>query len=60
MEVLNTGGAETIVGIYGSGAGTLTNNGNITVESTGSYGIISEGVNVVNTGLITLEIVCFQ
>ena len=54
MEVLNTGGAETIVGIYGSGAGTLTNNGNITVESTGSYGIISEGVNVVNTGLITV------
>ena len=54
MEVLNTGGAETIVGIYGTGAGTLTNSGNITAESTGSYGIISEGVNVVNTGLVTV------
>ncbi|BBA51050.1 putative autotransporter [Fusobacterium varium] len=54
MDVLNTGGAETIVGIYGSGAGTLTNSGNITAESTGSYGIISEGVNVVNTGLVTV------
>ncbi|WP_339007971.1 autotransporter-associated N-terminal domain-containing protein [Fusobacterium varium] len=54
MDVLNTNGAETIVGIYGSGAGTLTNSGNITAESTGSYGIISEGVDVVNTGLITV------
>ncbi|WP_462425097.1 autotransporter-associated N-terminal domain-containing protein [Fusobacterium sp. THCT13E1] len=54
MDVLNTNGAETIVGIYGSGAGTLTNSGDITAESTGSYGIISEGVDVVNTGLITV------
>ena len=54
MDVLNTGGAETIVGIYGSGSGTLTNSGNITAESTGSYGIISEGVDVVNTGLVTV------
>lgn len=54
MDVLNTGGAETIVGIYGSGAGTLTNSGNITAQSTGSYGIISEGVDVVNTGLVTV------
>ena len=54
MEVLNTSGAETIVGIYGTGAGTLTNSGDITAKSTGSYGIISEGVNVVNTGVVTV------
>ncbi|MCB8566755.1 hypothetical protein [Fusobacterium ulcerans] len=54
MEVLNTSGAETIVGIYGTGAGTLTNSGDITAKSTGSYGIISEGVNVVNTGIVTV------
>ena len=54
MTVLNTGGAETIVGIYGSGTGTINNTGNLEVESTGSYGIISDGVDVNNIGNITI------
>lgn len=52
LKMTNTGGAETLVGIYAAGAGTLTNNGKITAESDGTYGILSKNVDVINTGEI--------
>ena len=52
LNLTNTGSAETLVGIYAAGLGTLTNNGNITAESDGTYGILSKNVDVVNTGEI--------
>ena len=50
------GTIKTILGfiVLTGGAGILTNSGDITAKSTGSYGIISEGVNVVNTGIVTV------
>ena len=52
LNLTNTGNAKTLVGIYASGLGTLTNNGDITVENDGTYGILSKGVDIVNAGTI--------
>ena len=52
LNLTNTGNAKTLVGIYASGLGTLTNNGDITVEYDGTYGILSKGVDIVNNGTI--------
>ena len=62
ISINNTGNAKTLVGIYAGGddkaslpgAGTLTNTGNITAENDGTYGILSKGIDVVNTGTITV------
>ena len=52
LEVVNTGNAETVAGIYGTGDGKITNNADITLKSTGAYGILSDKIEVVNTGNI--------
>lgn len=52
LNIVNTGNAGTITGIYGIGAGKIINNANITAKSTGAYGILSDKVDVVNTGNI--------
>lgn len=52
LEVINTGNAETAAGIYGTGTGKIINNADITLKSTGTYGILSNKVEVVNTGSI--------
>ena len=49
LKMTNTGNAETLVGIYADGAGTLTNNGKIAAESDGTYGILSKNFNIVNS-----------
>lgn len=54
LNIINTGKAETIAGIYATGTGKVENNANITAESTGAYGILSNGVDVVNTGKISV------
>jgi len=52
LNLTNTGNAKTLVGLYASGLGTLTNNGDITVENDGTYGILSKGVDIVNAGTV--------
>jgi hypothetical protein len=43
----------TVSGIYTKGEGTLANVGNITSLTAKAYGIISESVDIQNTGIIT-------
>ena len=54
ISIKNTGNAKTLVGLYASGQGSLTNSGIITAENDGTYGILSDGVDVENTGTITV------
>ena len=54
ISIKNTGNAKTLVGLYASGQGSLTNSGIITAENDGTYGILSKGIDVVNTGTITV------
>ena len=54
ISIKNTGNAKTLVGLYASGQGSLTNSGNIKAENDGTYGILSKGIDVVNTGTITV------
>ena len=54
ISIKNTGNAKTLVGLYASGQGSLTNSGSITAENDGTYGILSDGVDVENTGIITV------
>ena len=62
ISINNTGNAKNLVGLYAGGdvnsipplpgAGTLTNNGDITAENDGTYGILSKGIDIVNNGTI--------
>ena len=62
ISINNTGNAQTLVGLYAGGddnaipplpgAGTLTNNGDITAENDGTYGILSKGIDIINNGTI--------
>lgn len=52
LKITNTGSAKTLVGLYAEGRGTLTNQGDITSEYNGTYGILSKGVDIVNSGVI--------
>ena len=54
ISIKNTGNAKTLVGLYASGQGSLTNSGNIKAENDGTYGILSKGIDVENTGTITV------
>ncbi|ASS40385.1 autotransporter-associated N-terminal domain-containing protein [Fusobacterium sp. oral taxon 203] len=54
ISIKNTGNAKTLVGLYASGQGSLINSGSITAENDGTYGILSDGVDVENTGIITV------
>ena len=54
ISIKNTGNAKTLVGLYASGQGSLTNSGSITAENDGTYGILSDSVDVENTGIITV------
>ena len=54
LNLVNTDKAVTFTGIYANGNGKLVNQGNITASSNGSYGIISDNVEVQNTGVITV------
>lgn len=40
-------------GLYLYGGGTVSNSGNITATAGGAYGIITDGVDITNTGIIT-------
>lgn len=64
IKLENTDAAKVLVGLYASkGTGftvndsvseKLTNKGNIESKYTGSYGILSKGVEIENTGVITV------
>ena len=52
LNLVNTDKAVTFTGIYANGLGKLVNQGDITSASNGSYGIISNDVEVENKGTI--------
>ena len=54
LNLINTDKAKGLTGIYTNSGTKLVNQGNITTANYGSYGILSDKIDVENTGKITV------